>query len=79
MTWGYNNTKGSLIITIIFHFSFNFNGAFITGIFGLLPQMIFYIGGGIMIGTYVIVVVIYAGPKKLSRKLDFEMPFNITK
>ena len=79
MTWGYNNTKGSLIITIIFHFSFNFNGAFITGLFGLLPQMIFYIGGGIMIGTYVIIVVIYAGPKKLSRKPNFEMPFNITK
>jgi membrane protease YdiL (CAAX protease family) len=76
MTWGYNNTKGSLIITIIFHFSFNFNGAFITGLFGLLPVMIFYIGGGIMIGAYLIVVIIYAGPKKLSRKPDSEMPFN---
>jgi len=75
MTWGYNNTKGSLIITIIFHFSFNFNGAFITGLLGLLPTMIFYIGGGIMIGVYLIVVVVYAGPEKLSRKLDSEMPF----
>ena len=75
MTWGYNNTNGSLIITIIFHFSFNFNGAFITGNLGLLPTMIFQIAGGVMIGIYVIVVVLYAGPEKLSRKLDSEMPF----
>ena len=79
MTWGYNNTKGSFIITIIFHFSFNFNGAFITGLFGLLPTMIFYIAGGIMIGIYVICVVIYAGSKKLSRKPDSEMPFSVPK
>lgn len=75
MTWGYNNTKGSLIITIIFHFSFNFNGAFLTGLFGLLPTMIFYIGGGVMIGVYLIVVVVYAGSEKLSRKPDSEMPY----
>ena len=79
MTWGYNSTKGSLLITVIFHFSFNFNGAFITGILGLLPMMIFYIGGSVMIGIYVIVVIIYAGPSKLSRKPDSEMPFDIGK
>jgi len=28
-----------------------------------------------MIGVYLIVVVVYAGPEKLSRKLDAEMPF----
>ena len=77
ITWAYNNTKGSLIITVIFHFSFNFNGAFITGYLGLLPQMVFYIGGGILIGIYLIIVIIYAGPKKLSRKPDSEMPFEI--
>lgn len=79
MTWGYNNTKGSLLITVIFHFSFNFNGAFITGILGLLPMMIFYIGGSVMIGIYVIVVIIFAGPSKLSRKSDSEMPFDMGK
>ncbi|MBY9016115.1 MAG: CPBP family intramembrane metalloprotease [Candidatus Lokiarchaeota archaeon] len=68
MTWSYNSTNGSLIITVIFHFSFNFNGAFITGILGLLPLMVFYIGGSVMIGVYVIVVIIYAGPSKLSQK-----------
>ena len=30
---------------------------------------------GVMIGIYLIVVVLYAGPEKLSRKLDSEMPF----
>ncbi|NVM44232.1 MAG: CPBP family intramembrane metalloprotease [Candidatus Lokiarchaeota archaeon] len=79
MTWGYNSTKGSLIITVIFHFSFNFNGAFITGILGLLPMTIFYIGGSVMIGIYVIIVIIFAGSSKLSRKPDSEMPFDIDK
>ena len=79
MTWGYNSTKGSLIITVIFHFSFNFNGAFITGILGLLPMTIFYIAGSVMIGFYVIIVIIYAGSSKLSRKPDSEMPFDIDK
>jgi len=37
--------------------------------------MVFYIGGGIMIGIYLIIVIIYTGPKKLSRKSDSEMPF----
>ncbi|MBY8983848.1 MAG: CPBP family intramembrane metalloprotease [Candidatus Lokiarchaeota archaeon] len=77
MTWGYNNTNGSLIITVIFHFSFNFNGAFLTGILGLLPMMTFYMAGSVMIGIYVIVVILYAGRSKLSRKPNSEMPFNI--
>jgi len=37
--------------------------------------MIFYIGGGVMIGIYLIAVVVYAGPEKLSRKPDSEMPY----
>jgi len=76
MTWGYIKTNGSLIITIIFHFSFNFNGRFIIGSLGLLPQMVIYITAGVTIGIYLIAVVLYAGPEKLSRKLDSEMPFN---
>jgi len=76
MTWAYNNTKGSLVITVLFHFSFNFGGAFIAGYLGLLPLMVFYISGSIMIIPYLIIVVKYAGPEKLSRKPDSEMPFN---
>ena len=51
---------------LIFHFSFNFNGPFITGYCGLLPAMIFYLAGGVMIGIYLIAVIYYAGPKRLS-------------
>ena len=60
---------------LIFHFSFNFNGPFITGYCGLLPAMIFYLAGGVMIEIYLIAVIYYAGPKRLSWKPDSEMPF----
>ncbi|GAG62517.1 unnamed protein product [marine sediment metagenome] len=40
---------------------------------------IFYIAGSVMIGFYVIIVIIYAGSSKLSRKPDSEMPFDIDK
>ena len=42
-------------------------------------MMIFYIGGSVMIGIYVIVVIIFTGSSKLSRKSDSEMPFDIGK
>jgi membrane protease YdiL (CAAX protease family) len=75
ITWGYNNTKGSLIITVFFHFCFNFVGTYIAGKLGLLPTMMFYLAGGILIGAYVIIVILYYGPKKLSRKSEVELPF----
>lgn len=74
MTWVYNNSRGSLILTIIMHFSFNFDMAFLVGYLGLLPQMIFYISASIAIGIYLIAVLLYAGPKKLSRLPDSEIP-----
>ena len=71
----YPDSNGSLIIPIIFHFSFNFNGRFITGDLGLLPTMTFNIAGGVMIGIYLIIVVVYYGRENLSRKLESELPF----
>jgi len=73
MTWVYNNTGGSVLLTIIMHFSFNFDMAFIVGYLGLMPTMVFYISASIAIGIYLIVVLLYAGPKKLSRKSDLEI------
>ncbi len=67
-TWLYNNTKGSLIITVLAHFSFNMSGGFIAGSLGLLPPMILYIAAGSMLVMVTIGVVIYFGGKYLSRK-----------
>lgn len=77
ITWGYNNTHGSLVIAVLFHFCFNFVGTYIAGKLGLLPTMMFYLAGGILIGIYVIIVIIYYGPKRLSRKPEKELPFKI--
>jgi membrane protease YdiL (CAAX protease family) len=74
MTWVYNNSRGSLILTIIMHFSFNFDMAFLVGYLGLLPQMVFYISASIAISVYLIAVLLYAGPRKLSRLPDSEIP-----
>ncbi len=75
ITWGYNNTNGSLVIAVLFHFCFNFVGTYIAGKLGLLPTMMFYLAGGILIGIYVIIVIIYYGPKRLSRKSEEDLPF----
>ncbi len=76
-TWAYNNTGGSLIIPIIFHFSFNATGRYITGTIQLMPLMIFYISASIMLTIYTILVIAYYGPKRLSRKPESELPFEI--
>jgi membrane protease YdiL (CAAX protease family) len=74
-TWLYNNTRGSLIITVLAHFSFNLSGGFIAGTLGLLPPMVLYIAAGSMLLLSVIGVVFYFGGKTLSRKSDGELPF----
>jgi len=74
MTWVYNNTSGSVLLTIMMHFSFNFDMAFIVGYLGLMPSMVFYISASIAIGIYLIAVIVYAGPKKLSKKPISEIP-----
>ncbi len=77
MTWAYNNTKGSLVIAVLFHYCWNFMGTYIPGTLGLLPMMIFYIGVSIILGIYLIIVVVYYGPKHLSRKPEEDLPFKI--
>jgi len=76
-TWLYNNARGSLIITVLAHFAFNISGGFLAGTLGLLPPMVLYIAAGSTLVLTVIGVVIYFGPKTLSRKPTGELPLQI--
>lgn len=73
-TWIYNNSGGSLLLTMLAHFFFNFSSAFLVQEFGLLPPMLLYIGGGGLMMLLIVWVVIYFGPKHLSRKPASELP-----
>ncbi len=73
-TWLYNNAKGSLIITVLAHFSFNMSGGFIAGTLGLLPPMILYIAAGSMLVLVTIGVILIFGGKHLSKKSIEALP-----
>jgi membrane protease YdiL (CAAX protease family) len=75
LTWLYNNTRGSLIITTLAHFSFNLTGTLLTGPITLMPAMAFYLTSGPLLFLVVVGVVIYYKPKYLSRKPVNELPF----
>lgn len=75
LTWLYNNTRGSLIITVLAHYCFNLTGLFITGAVSLMPAMIFYMTAGPLLFLVVVGIVIYFKPKYLSRKPLAELPF----
>lgn len=75
MTWLYNNTRGSLVVTTLAHFSFNLTGTLITGLISLMPAMLFYMTAGPGLFLIVVAVVIVFGPKYLSKKVASELPF----
>jgi hypothetical protein len=76
ITWLYNNTKGSLIITILAHFCLNISAFTIVNRLGLLPSMNYYnMTAGPLLVVVLIVMVIYFGPKYFSRKPVSELPF----
>jgi len=76
-TWLYNNTRGSLIITVLAHFSFNISGGFLAGTLGLLPPMVLYIAAGSTLVLTVIGIIFYFGGKTLSKKPVAELPIQI--
>jgi CAAX protease family protein len=78
LTWLYNNTRGSLIITTLAHFCYNLTAVFITGVVRLMPAMLFYMTAGPLLFLVVVGVVIYYGPRYLSRKPISELPFQRT-
>ena len=73
LTWLYNNTKGSLVITVLAHYAFNLTG-FLTGVLGLMPAMLFYMIAGSMLGVMTIAVIFVFGPRYLSKKPVSEIP-----
>ena len=75
LTWLYNNTRGSLIITVLAHFSFNLSGGLLVGILGMLPQMVFFLTAGPSLAVGVVAIFIIFGPQYVSRKPISELPF----
>ncbi len=74
MTWLYNNTGGSLLITVLAHFSFNLTGTLITGPVSLMPAMIFYMSSGPMLFLIDLFIIFYYGSRHLSKKAQGELP-----
>lgn len=75
ITWLYNNSRGSLIITTLAHASFNLTGVFITGTISLMPPMVFYMTVGPLLFLCILGIVVGFGPKFFSRKPVTELPF----
>ena len=73
-TWLFNNSHGSLILTILAHFAFNLTG-FLTGPLGMMPPMVFYMTAGPMLGVVVVAIIFGFGPRYFSKKPVVEMPF----
>jgi uncharacterized protein len=74
LTWLYNNTHGSLIITILAHFAYNLSSTLIAGTISLMPAMTFYLTAGPLLFLVVVGVVIYYKPKYFSKKPVTELP-----
>jgi membrane protease YdiL (CAAX protease family) len=76
LTWLYNNTRGSLIITILAHFAYNLSSTLIAGVVSLMPAMTFCITAGPLLLLCTVAVAIIYGPKYLSKKPATELPFH---
>jgi membrane protease YdiL (CAAX protease family) len=75
ITWLYNNTRGSLVITVLAHFSYNLEGTILTGVISLMPAMVFYMTAGPLLFLIVVGIIAYFKPKFFSRKPAAELPF----
>ena len=76
LTWLYNNTSGSLIITVLAHFFYNMTG-FLTGTLGLMPAMVFYMTAGPLLGLIVLGLIFVYGPRHLSKQPVSELSVQV--
>lgn len=77
LTWIFNNTEGSLAMASLFHFSINASGSLVSGVFGWVGfNDYLWIIAPIMV-VFAVLVIIFFGDKKLSRKSMTEMPFKM--
>jgi membrane protease YdiL (CAAX protease family) len=74
LTWLYNNTGGSLVITTLAHWSFNLTGVLITGPVFLMPANIFYMTASPLLLAMTVWAAVRFGPKHLSRLPEAELP-----
>jgi membrane protease YdiL (CAAX protease family) len=78
ITWLYNNTKGSLLITILAHFCINISATTIVVRLGLMPSMMFYyMTASPLLVVTLILMIIYFGPRYFSKRSAAELPFQI--
>ena len=76
ITWLYNNTKGSLLITILAHFCINISMTTIVDRLQLMPSANFYqMTAGPLLMISLVLIVIFFGPKYFTRKPASELPF----
>ncbi len=76
LTWLYNNTQGSLVITVMGHFCYNLTG-FLTGVLKWMPAMLVYMSAGPLLAMVVVAVIFIFSPRYLSKKPAMELPFRI--
>jgi membrane protease YdiL (CAAX protease family) len=75
ITWLYNNTNGSLLITVLAHFCINIASGLIVSALGLLPTMVFYMTVAPLLVVSLVLMIVFFGPKYFSRKPVSELPF----
>ncbi|MBN1222601.1 MAG: CPBP family intramembrane metalloprotease [Candidatus Aminicenantes bacterium] len=76
MTWFHNNNKGNILVALLFHTMGNLSGSifpYFNAVKGADQTPLLLTTA--MYSIVAIIVVLIAGPKKLSRKPDSEMPF----
>lgn len=57
------------------HFSFNVTGSFIAGRLGLVPPMVIYVAGWVMLTAWALLVIVLARPAYFSNRPVEALPF----